>query len=207
MTIGKHAEGVRGRGWRRKFLGTPIVVWLLIAMMGTALALLISTKQTANEAFQAKAIGTVNIGNMETDGIIGSWADQVSIEPGDSKAQCFAVTLTSPQPGDALKMYGGTVSGALADHLRLRLVRFNDSSGMAAGLLPGAPSCAAGTQTTLFEDVTLNQFKTTYANYASGLELTSGRAYMWVVYLPPEADGTAIAGQTANFSVFFENQG
>src|SRR5690606_35185430 len=109
----------------------------------------------------------VNIGNMESDGIIGSWADQVSIEPGDSKPQCFAVTLTNPQPGDALKVYGGTVSGALADHLRLRLVRFNESSGMTAGLLPGAPSCATGTQTTIFENVTLNQFKTQYPDYAN----------------------------------------
>lgn len=190
----------------RKWLGAPIAVWLLILMMGTALALLISSKQTANEAFQARAIGAVNIGNMETEGFFASTVNLTNLEPTSQRSQCFAVTLNNPQVGDALKMYAGAQGGALSSTLTITVERninapFDNTK--PAGLLA---SCGGTEWQNLFTG-TLAQFKANHGSYATGLPMIAGREHRVTVAIPAGANGDVIAGQTANLSLFFENQG
>jgi hypothetical protein len=213
---GRHMTQTTPSRWRRKILGIP-VVWLVVVLgAGIGLALLFSRMQSAEDTATARSVGLIDIGNAATEGLFA--AALVDLEPGDSFVSCVRVVIDGQGAGETAALYAGPTSGGLADDLTLTVRRQSDSAApLAAG--PGivgdnVAECEVGltwTEPPIFTG-TLAAFAAAHGSFATGLDFGDStghpgeETFRFSLALPIGVNGNDVAGQSATFSAWFENQ-
>ena len=153
---------------RRRWLGVPLIAWLVIAMAGVALAAWLVTRTTATSTFSAQGAGTLSIGDAATVPLFTF----ANISPGDTQTKCLQAEWQQVPTGGVLKMFAGPSTPAdtgLQNHLLLTIhagTMATNGTGIQAGctgFTPGASPLYSGT---------LAAYKSSRLAFASGDPLT-----------------------------------
>lgn len=192
----------RWRKWVPWVLGLGILV---VAV--TALALLISSQDAAEQTASAAAIGAVDIGDATTLGVFPGTVDLTDLEPGFSSGDvCVGASLTDPTASDVPKMYLSSLIGtALADELHLVVTaRDNGATSMPGQVNP----CVTGTYQPIYNGP-LSGFAADYASGYAWPDAVGGDNTVWKfnLSLPGTVDPNPLQGETTSFVFTWENQG
>jgi hypothetical protein len=194
---------------RKRHLIIIAVAAAALMVAGAAIALFVSSKQTADSSFTAASVGAVNIGNAETTPLF----NLTDMDPGDSQTTCFVASVDNSgvAAGD-WRLYSGGVTGTgLADYLRITLNLENPTT---FGT-PGITDCSGFTRdSTPVSLETLSSYATSTGSYAAGDNLGSQTPgglttveIQIIIDLPntPDVQNNA-SGLTATTSWIVENQ-
>jgi hypothetical protein len=197
-------------GWRRRLLGLPIAVWVIVLVFAlAAVAAWLSRENTAPNTATATAIGLVNIGTLETD----PWflpASISALSPGSTVERCTVVAVDATAatgPGNFRVYLNGAAGGSgLAEHLTLQI----SARAVAGGTPGGGISCSGTWPAPIFGGV-MSGLATTFvgggvigAPAAGDIRTFEMKAALTLPDTVAVQEGAS--GETATFSFAFENQ-
>lgn len=189
--MGLHSAPPTRSRWRRKFLGLPVVAWLVIAVAGAAIAALFAFARTAPDDFTVQAEGNLAAGFVtDVDQLFG---DQV-LEPGVPISSC--VTFTTGD-GTAIEQARIFASDYVDNNLG-SAINFTIEGDTAAGANGIDPTCAQwdGTFVGVYSG-TLDGFATTATDWDSAgpgpFTQTTTTSQMWIARFTLELDAAAAA--------------
>ena len=206
---GKHAPT---QARRRRYLGVPVAVWIGFTVSTlVAVAAFLSFKTTPPKTVTAAAVGTVDIGNLESLGFIDD-ALLLQLQPGASVTKCGLTNVdavAATGPGDYRLFFNGAATGGLAEFLTVELTM---STPLSVGTA-GRETCTGPLPTTLFTG-NLDDIAAAHGSYASGVvigappvgEVKSFRFRLTVALPDTPEVGAGASGQSATMPGFtFEN--